>query len=180
MSGERFKTASDQIGRAGELFVAAEIHRRGGYAVTFSGNMQGIDIFASDAEHQRRITIQVKTKRPGSRDWQTTIARGRAKEDVPDPEADGRYWVLVDLRAAYPEFYVMPEWWIRDDIYVSHRDYLAKHGGVRPGKNPDSTHHAIAPARVEQWKGSWATLSILPSPWSDDERGGGVTAPDGG
>ena len=54
---------SDQVGRAGELFVAAEIHRRGGYAVTFSSNMPGIDILASDATHTRRITIQVKTKR---------------------------------------------------------------------------------------------------------------------
>jgi hypothetical protein len=30
------------------MFVAAEIHRRGGYAVTFTGNMPGIDIQASD------------------------------------------------------------------------------------------------------------------------------------
>jgi hypothetical protein len=27
-----------QVGRAGELYVAAETHRRGGYAVTFAGN----------------------------------------------------------------------------------------------------------------------------------------------
>ena len=31
-----------QVGRAGELYVAAEIHRRGGYTVTFAGNMPGI------------------------------------------------------------------------------------------------------------------------------------------
>jgi hypothetical protein len=35
---------AQQVGRAGEMFVAAEIHRRGGYAVTFAGNMHGIDI----------------------------------------------------------------------------------------------------------------------------------------
>lgn len=163
MAGD-FKAKSDQVGRAGELFVAAEIHRRGGYAVTFSGNMPSIDILASDVAHTRRIAIQVKTKGPGSRDWQTSIARGRPKGDVPDSEMDGRYWILVDLRAAYPEFYVMPEWWIRDDIYVVHRDYLARHGGVRAGKNPDSTHHSIAPQRVEQWKASWQTLGILASP----------------
>jgi hypothetical protein len=48
-----------QVGRAGELFVAAEIHRRGGYAVTFAGNMPGIDILASDLADRRRISIQV-------------------------------------------------------------------------------------------------------------------------
>ncbi len=46
-----------QVGRAGEFFVAAEIHRRGGYAVTFAGNMPGIDILASDVDHERKITL---------------------------------------------------------------------------------------------------------------------------
>ena len=49
-----------QVGRAGEMFVAAEIHKRGGYAVTF-GNMPGIDILASDLDDSHRISIQVKT-----------------------------------------------------------------------------------------------------------------------
>jgi hypothetical protein len=35
---------NQQVAYAGEHFVAAEIHRRGGYAVTFSGNMKGIDL----------------------------------------------------------------------------------------------------------------------------------------
>ena len=33
-----------QVGRAGEMFVAAEIHRRGGYAVTFIGRDPGGEI----------------------------------------------------------------------------------------------------------------------------------------
>jgi hypothetical protein len=168
MSPGRFQASKDQVGRAGELFVAAEIHRRGGYAVTFSGNMPGIDILASDVEHNQRITIQVKTKGPGSKAWQTSIHRGRPQEEVPKAEAKGRFWILVDLRAANPEFYVMPEWWIRDDIYVSHRDYLARHGGVRPGKNPGSTHHAIPIGRVLQWKDSWSALGILKSAFDED------------
>lgn len=51
-----------QVARAGEMFGAAEIHRRGGYAVTFAGNMPGIDILASDLADTRRISIQVKAK----------------------------------------------------------------------------------------------------------------------
>jgi len=73
----------------------------------------------------------------------------------------------VDLRPAHPTFYVMPEWWIRDDIFSAHQAFLSRHGGVRPGKNSASTHHAISPARVAQWKGSWATLGILESPCTD-------------
>lgn len=34
---------TQQVARAGELYVAAEIHKRGGYAVTFASNMPGID-----------------------------------------------------------------------------------------------------------------------------------------
>ena len=48
------------------MFVAAEIHRRGGYAVTFAGDMPGIDILATDASNTRRVSIQVKTKTSGT------------------------------------------------------------------------------------------------------------------
>src|SRR5688572_29200467 len=34
------KLHTGQVGAAGEHFVAAEVHIRGGYAVTFSGNMK--------------------------------------------------------------------------------------------------------------------------------------------
>lgn len=151
------------VGRGGELFVAAEINRRGGYAVTFSGNMPGIDIFASDATQNRRITVQVKTKGPNSRAWQTSTGHGRPVAETPETDREGRFWVLVDLGHEHPEYYVMPEWWIRDDIAVRHAEYLARHGGVRPG-NPTSTHHQIAVARVAQWKDRWSELGILPEP----------------
>jgi len=81
--------------------------------------------------------------------------------DTPTVERDGRFWVLVDLKAEHPEFYVMPEWWIRDNIHATHEAYLLKHKGVR-SKAYGSTHHAISHRRVEQWKGRWAELGILP------------------
>lgn len=62
-----------QVARAGEMFVAAEIHRRGGYAVTFASNMPGIDILASDLADTRRVSIQVKTKSTGS--WHARASR---------------------------------------------------------------------------------------------------------
>ena len=32
---------------------------------------------------------------------------------------------------AYPGSHVMPELWIRNDIYIRHQGYLALHGGQR-------------------------------------------------
>lgn len=46
-SPSRVKLRANQVAGAGEHYVAAEICRRGGYAVTFSGNMPGIDVLAS-------------------------------------------------------------------------------------------------------------------------------------
>jgi len=71
-----------QVARAGEMFVAAEIHRRGGYAVTFAGNMPGIDILVSDLADTRRIPIQVKAKSSGS--WHARFPK-EAAECSEDP-----------------------------------------------------------------------------------------------
>lgn len=150
-----------QVGRAAEHYVVAEIHRRGGYAACFGGNMPEIDILASNADQTRRVTVQVKAKY-GGRDWQTTTLRGKSRE----PEADDetfRYWVLVDLRPDAPLYFVMPEWWIQNNIHEEYRGYLARHGGVRPGKNPESTHHAIKTFRVDHWLDRWDLLGIFPA-----------------
>lgn len=93
-----------QVARAGEMFVAAEIHRRGGYAVTFAGNMPGIDILASDLADTRRISIQVKTKSSGS--WHARFPKD-ATECSEDP-AETSYWVFVDLGGEHPAYFIAP------------------------------------------------------------------------
>lgn len=45
------KLNGQQVARAGEYLVAAQVHLRGGYAVTFAGNMPGIDLIASGIGH---------------------------------------------------------------------------------------------------------------------------------
>jgi hypothetical protein len=151
---------NQQVGRAGELFVAAEIHRRGGYAVTFAGNMPGIDMLASDRDNTRRISIQVKTKGPNSRGWQTSTGHGLSNKATDTASFAGRFWVLVDLQPTYPGFYIMSELWIRNDIYRRHQEYLSLHGGHRPN-NPKSEHHLIAMTRVAEWKDAWDVLDIF-------------------
>lgn len=93
-----------QVARAGEMFVAAEIHRRGGYAVTFAGNMPGIDILASDLADTRRISIQVKTKSSGS--WHARFPRDAAEcsEDL----AETSFWVFVGLGGEHPAYFIAP------------------------------------------------------------------------
>lgn len=149
------KLKTDQVGRAGEAFVVAEILRRGGYAVMFAGNMPGIDILASDAHHGRKVTIQVKTKT--SRGWQTSTTKGRTWERDPD---DDRFWILVDLQNDQPAYFVIPAWEIEQDIHDAHAKYLAEHGGRRP-KSLTSTHHSIAVSRVEGWRNKWDLLGIF-------------------
>ncbi|MBL7177102.1 MAG: hypothetical protein ISS66_14855 [Desulfobacteraceae bacterium] len=137
-----------QTARAGEHFVAAELNRRGVYAVTFAGNMPKIDILASNTDQTRTVSIQVKTRRSGT--WQTSTTEGRRCKR---PSDQTNFWIFVDIEKADqpPGYYIVPEWWIRNDIYNSHEAYLKKHGGKRKF-NPKSTHHSIYIKRIEQWK----------------------------
>ena len=146
-----------QVGAAGEHFVAAEIHVRGGYAVTFSGNMKGIDLLASDAEHQRKISIQVKCKTSGT--WHANAVRDGHPRD--EDRLEEKFWVFVDLGILPPQYYIAPAWWVENDIHEHHSAYLSKHGGKR-AHGGDSPHHAIPVSRLIDWKDRWDVLGILP------------------
>jgi hypothetical protein len=103
----------------------------------------------------RRSVAYIKTKTNG--DWQTDIRKGTPREPVVD---EHRFWILVDLeKPSAPEFCVVPEWWIENDIYHRHQEWVAKHGGVRP-RNPGSTHHSVQPWRVEEWRDRWDLLEL--------------------
>src|SRR5262245_951106 len=76
--------SNQQVARAGEHFVAAELNKRGAYAVTFAGNMPKIDLLACNADQSRTIQIQVKTKK-GGRTWRSSIAECMATEEPANP-----------------------------------------------------------------------------------------------
>ena len=146
-----------QTARAGEHYVAAELNRRGAYAVTFAGNMPKIDILASDAEQNRTVSIQVKTRRAGT--WQCSITAGEKRKRKKNETA---FWIFVDLSKDKnpPDYYVVPDWWIRNNIHETHNAYLRKHGGRRK-VTQDSKHHAVDHRRLEKWKDRWDILKIL-------------------
>jgi hypothetical protein len=80
--------------------------------VTFSGNMKGIDLLASDVDHDRKISIQVKTKTAGS--WHANVARdGRYRKE--DPLED-KFWIFVDLDPSALSTTSRPAWWVEHDI----------------------------------------------------------------
>jgi hypothetical protein len=153
MRSLRIPTAH-QVARTGEYFVAAELHRRGAYAVPFADNMPGIDLLASNIDQTRMVTIQVKAKRAGS--WQTRASRGSPRAEVSD---ERRFWIFVDLEGE-PAYYVVPEWWIQNDIHQAHAAYLARHGGHR-AINPSSDHHSIQRTRILSWRDRWVELGLF-------------------
>jgi len=150
--------ANQQVGRAGEYFVVAELNKRGAFAVPFAGNMPKIDLIACNHDQSRTIHIQVKTKR-GGRTWHSSIV---GSQSMAASENETSFWVFVDLgdQETFPRYWVIPDWWIKNDIYKAHQVYLNRHGGQR-ASNPDSTHHAIDENRLSEWQGRWDILGIF-------------------
>jgi len=148
---------NQQTGRAGEHYVAAELNRRGAYAVTFAGNMPKIDVMASNTDRTRTVFIQVKTCRAG--DWQTSIDEGRKCDPI---DEESRFWIFVRLDSENrpPEYFIIPDWWMRNNIYEHHQSYLARHGGNR-AINPKAKHHSIQLKRINEWKGRWDILKVI-------------------
>ena len=98
---------NQQVGRAGEYFVVAELNKRGAFAVTFAGNMPKIDLIACNQDESRTIHIQVKTKR-GGRTWHSSIVGSQPMTPPPDETS---FWVFVDLGDlnAAPRYWVVPD-----------------------------------------------------------------------
>jgi hypothetical protein len=152
---------NQQVARAGEYFVVAELNKRGAHAVTFAGNMPKIDVMACNQAQTRTVRIQVKTKRGGP-SWHASILAGRPTEPPATSLDETAFWILVDLgdRDTPPRYWVVPDWWMCNDIYTAHRAYLESHGGRRK-RNPDSTHHAIKESRLAEWQRKWEILGVF-------------------
>jgi hypothetical protein len=111
-------TRIQQVGRAGEYFVVAELNKRGAFAVAFAGNMPKIDLMACNQDQSRTGYIQVKTKR-GGRSWHSTIIGSGPMKQPTIPMDETDFWVFVELGELdeTPRYWVVPDWWIRNDIY---------------------------------------------------------------
>ena len=153
---------NQRIARAGEYFVAAEINKRGAYAVTFAGNMPKIDLLACNHDRSRTVHIQVKTKR-GGRTWHSSTTEGDKDAKKPTKPSDvTEFWILVDLgaREIAPKYWIVPSWFVKQNIYTTYQEYLSRHGGTR-ARNPNSTHHSIDERHIEEWNNNWDELGIF-------------------
>ena len=171
--------STNNIVRAGEHYVAAELNRRGAYASPFSGNVPGIDIIATDDGQNRMAYIQVKTKRGGG-NWHMGINHGWGKITYKNCPRDGNcpktctpsleepvlgtpdhFWVFVSLTAnGGQQYYVLADDKVRALLREVHTAYLKSNGGQRAGKNHDSPHSAFTDKNLQAWKDNWDTLGL--------------------
>jgi len=150
---------------AGQFFVAAELCRRGAYAVTFAGNMPRIDILASNTDQTKTVHIQVKSKRKGT--WQAHFRLDQLEEAISLPEDPSRFWVLVDIgedNSQSPRYWIVPERRMLEIMRDNREKCRASPKDLR-GKSPDWPHNAIVekdlPQDARDVEGGWERLGIL-------------------
>jgi hypothetical protein len=113
-------------------------------------------ISAKNSNQTRKFRILVKTRRSGS--WQASTDDAKVADEKKD---ENHFWVFVDIEGSKKDadFYIVPEWWIQNNIHQVHHAYLSRHGGTRK-KNPNSKHHSIKWDRLEEWRNRWDLLKI--------------------
>lgn len=150
------KTNSHQVSSEGRSFVESELRKRGAGSVISEGTRK-VYLQASNSDRSRTVQIQVKTKRKGN--WHSKTDEAEIIKTTPNPKDVKKFWVFVDLSAGR-RYWVVPDWWIRNDIHEAHQAYLERHGGRR-AKTLGSNHHSIDEKRLEQWQDKWETLGIF-------------------
>lgn len=142
-------TDSQGTARLGRKLVATEL-RKGGFAVRTVTVERRPTLLIERSGARRRVHVTAKLR--GT--WQTST---RYAAQTAAPELRDRVWIFVDVGRPEPEFYVVPEAWMVEDIYNAHQRYLAKYGGKRK-LSPSSTHHAVRVERVAGWRDRWDLL----------------------
>lgn len=153
---------AQQVGRSGELFVAAEISRRGAIASLFLTNTPRVDIIASNNDQTRLINIQVKTKGPRSSVWQWSVRKLREElRKEPGDQIDFIVFVGLNNLSEPPVYYVCPLREFVEAKDIRHSDwelrYTEKHG-----KKVDSDHLSVDKKDLkDEWKDNWSLLGIF-------------------
>lgn len=148
--------SNHEINREGRKVVEAELLKRGASSVTAHGT-RTVHLYATNSDNSRTVELRVKVKRKCN--WHTRIEEGKVIDRPPVPKDVKSYWILLDV-GGQPRYWIVPEWWIRNNIHETHRDHLNKHGGHRP-KNDSSNHCAIYEDRIKMWQDKWEILGIF-------------------
>lgn len=102
----------------------------------------------------KKYKVTTRTKKSGT--WQTSIDYGVKRAENKN---ETEYWVFVDISRDPAAFYIVPLWWIQNDIHKVHSEYLEKNDGKRV-KNNQSKHHSINKKRIEKWLDSWDQIGL--------------------
>ena len=136
--------------------VIDQLSRRGAKCVHVHRAGRRPFIVATNDDRSRTVWLSVRSRASGT--WQTSTDYGIIRRHKANETS---YWIFVDLTKSHEKkFYVVPEWWIENDIYRIHHECIAKHGGKRK-RTPDSKHHAIYEDRIRRWHDRWDLLRIL-------------------
>jgi len=151
--------------QTGEYLVSAELCRRGLIATTFTGNAPEFDILAINKKG-KTVSIQVKTIKASS--WQFNarnfvnieiengVQRVTGKTKLPYPDLLAVFVRLIDQ--GQDEFYIFKWKDLQTIISRGYRRFLSKKEGIRP-KNLESTHTAILPKDLNQFRDNWGLIS---------------------
>jgi hypothetical protein len=152
--------STNEVHKFGVYLVTAELFRRGFSATPFAGN---IDIIAKDKHGN---TVYVKVNAMTQKSWQfhiTEFAHLEFHEDrqILKSPKDSLYSnlirVLVQRGKFYGEdlFYVLTWEDLRDLIYRKYEEDIIKRRGGRRSRAPESTHCAIYPKDLSEYKDRW-------------------------
>lgn len=108
--------------------------------------------FISPSGKQFKVTTRAKK----SGTWQTMATYGKS---CTENHLENEYWIFVDLGFDPPRFYPVPLWWILNNIYEAHEEYLKRHGGHRKC-NDNSNHHAVPLKRIKSWDNQWKNMDL--------------------
>ena len=148
--------SNQQVNAEGKRKVEAELLKRGAGSVFYHRGRKSI-LKAANSDRSRTVELRIKTKRKGN--WHTTSDEAKQAGNPQNWAEETTFWVFVDMEGD-ARYWIVPDLWLRNDIYEAHQQYLSKHGGRRP-KNDKSNHHSIEESRVEEWQDKWEILGIF-------------------
>jgi len=139
---------------SGYRAVWLELERRGAVSIVEeSGEELSAIRFNSTAGERFEVFTQSRTKTT----WHIEIDRDM---EMQHPADDHQFWIFVNLAASPAGFYVVPSWWMQNNIYQEHfYEHWALNDGYRMRKR-GGQHHEIQEYRIEQWKSRWDLLGL--------------------
>ncbi len=140
--GENGVNISALRGHAGEMFVSAELMRRGWLAAMTARGSRSFDILARRADRALFVAIRVKTgdSAQGSFLW-SAKKDGSLFLDMTD-KAD--FTVIVDLPTqGGPVYYVVPTATLSEHLRTNHLEWLAEPGAKGQPHNPTDKTRAL-------------------------------------